>query len=155
MANLAQRGLVIKAGNSIVGQLLRGDLGAGQTAHVDNGNQFLDAGGAGTLDAVMSGDNLQPAIGQNKERQALQLAALLDVLRQLVLHLVLHNAGVDVLLFHEVDVHLGDNKARTHVIDYFVVFTLFSCHCFSFLSHSVSVSFSLRVLMIGASYVSL
>ena len=56
-------------------------LSPGITAHVDNGNQFFDAGGAGALDAVMPGDNLQPAIGQDKERQALQLAALLDVLR--------------------------------------------------------------------------
>mgnify|MGYP003159624163 CR=1 FL=1 len=51
LADLAQDGRVIETADGVVGQLLRCDLGAGQAAHVDDGDNLLHAGGAGALDA--------------------------------------------------------------------------------------------------------
>ena len=146
LADLAQDGRVIEAADGVVGQLLRRDLGAGQTAHVDDGDNLLHAGGAGALDAVMAGDNLQNAVFLHQQGQALKLAAVLDVRGKLILHFLLHDAGVDVLLPHLIELDFGNNQAGAHVVNLLVAHccALFCCHCFSLLSHSANVAFSSR-----------
>ena len=91
---------------------------------------------------MVAADDFQLAIHQNKKRQAFQLSSLLDISGQLILHLVFHYPGVDVLLLNLIQRNLGDHQAGTHIIDYFAsfdlldAFALFFCHSFSLLSHS-------------------
>ena len=131
-------------------QLLRRFLRAGQSAHIEDGVNLLDASLTRTLDAVVAGDDSDLVTVLREIGQALKLTALCDVGRELVLHLVLHNSGVYVLLDDHIERNLDDQQPGTHVMDYLVAFR-FACHSFSLLSHSVSVAFSDRPSMIGAS----
>src|SRR5699024_8765522 len=149
---------VIEAADGVVGQLLRCDLAARESAHIDDGDKLLHTGGPCALDAVVAGHDLEASILLCQEGQTLKLATVLDIRRELVMHLLLHDAGIDVLLSHLIELYLCDDEASPHIVDFFISYcrcALLSCHFFSLLSHSDSVAFSSLSSIRSASYVSL
>lgn len=146
LGDFPQGGLVIVAVDGVVGQLLRSHLGTAEAGDVQDDKDLLHHPAVlRRTDAVMPRDDLDLFIDEGTEREAFELPPLFDVVSELLLGLVLHNPGVDVLFPDVGQLNLGDDQAVAHVRYYFVadfVSCRLFCHLSSLHSHSFRVSFS-------------
>ena len=162
LGNFLQGGLVIKAADGVVRQLLCGHLRAPQAGGVQNDKKLRQHTAVlCRTDAVVAGDNLDFAVDERAEREAFKLAPLFDVVGKLLLHLGLHNASVDVLLAEVGQLYFGNDQTGTHIGDRFIlygcaadlVFSRCFCHRSSLPNHSFNACLAFLSYK-GDSYVS-
>ena len=104
-----------------MGELFRCDLRPAQPGGIeDDENLRQHHAVLRRTDTVMTGDDFYLSVDESAERKAFKLSTLLDVIGELLLHLGLHNASIDVLLTEIGQLDLCDDETMTHVSHGFV-----------------------------------